>query len=317
MTTKIEMGVLPRKRGLAVGGLLALGLLALGCTDVETNGGSGSKGGASGTTNVTTGTAGSGVVGSGSAGTGGNTTPGTAGAPGTAGSTGTAGSSDTAGSTGTAGSFGVAGSTGTAGDVGTAGATGAGGAVVVTPPCAAPSTALITDFGAGKTAVGAAYKGADTGLAAPMVTTSTGALVIDLDTGVPTTPYPYAYVGLPFNACTGAGAYTGVKFKIGGKLTEGCSIQFSAVDQAHSTVANHGTCTSTNCYPSSARFELPATPTDVTVLFTDQSGGGADPGAATLDPAHLLNIQWQVNPATGDAGGGCKGTITIDNVTFM
>ncbi|MDB4983646.1 MAG: hypothetical protein JWM82_4398, partial [Myxococcales bacterium] len=205
------------------------------------------------------------------------------------------------------------GATGTAGDVGVAGTTGAAGA---TPPCAAPGAAIITDFGSGKTLVGAPYKGADVGLAAPMVSTSSGALVIKLDTGPPSTSYPYAYVGLPLSMCTGAGAYTGVKFNIGGTLSVGCTIQFSAVDAAHSTVANHGTCMAANCYPSSARFELPATPTDVTILFADQSGGGADPGVSPLDPAHLLNLQWQVNPATGDAGG-CAGTVTIDNVTFM
>jgi hypothetical protein len=315
MTKKKEMRVLPRMLGLAVAGLLSLAPLSLGCTDVEKNGGSGSPSGSAGTTNVMTGTAGSGTAGS--SGVAGDT-PGTAGASGTAGSPGSAGSSATAGSTGSAGALGVAGATGSAGavDPGTAGATGAAGAVAVTPPCAAPGSALITDFGAGKTTVGAPYKGADVGLAVPTVSTTSGALVIKLDTGPPSTPYPYAYVGLPLAVCTGAGAYTGVKFNIGGTLSAGCTIQFSAVDAAHSTVANHGTCTIANCYPSSARFELPATPTDVTVLFTDQSGGGADPGASPLDPAHLLNLQWQVNPATGDAGG-CTGTVTIDNVTFM
>jgi hypothetical protein len=277
-------------------GLAVAGVLSWSCTDVERNGGP--------TTNIET--AGS----TGSTGTSGST-----------GSTGGAGSTDAAGSTGSTGS---AGATGSAGTTGTAGGTALGGttgtagstSTVDKPPCAAPGSALVTDFGTGKTLVGAPYKGADVGLAVPTVSTSTGALVIKLDTGPPSTPYPYAYVGLPLNMCTGAGAYTGVKFNISGTLSAGCTIQFSAVDQEHSTVANHGTCTIANCYPSSARFELPATPTDVTVLFVDQSGGGADPGVGPLDPAHLLNLQWQVNPAVGDAGG-CTGTVTIDNVTFM
>ncbi len=284
--------------------LLAASVLTIGCTNVEKDGG-GSTTGTAGTINVQIGAAGSATAGAGDAGSSGS-----AGV-----SPGSAGSSDSAGAAGGAGTTGVAGAAG-ATDIGAAGTTGAAGAVVMSQPCAAPGAPLITDFGTGKTSVGAAYKGADTGLAAPMTSTATGALVINLDTGVPTTPYPYAYVGLPFAACTGAGAYTGVKFNIGGTLSEGCTIQFSAVDQAHSTAANHGTCTIANCYPSSARFDLPATPTDVTVLFTDQTGGGADPSAAALDPAHLLNIQWQVNPATGTTGG-CKGTVTIDNVTFL
>jgi hypothetical protein len=32
-----------------------------------------------------------------------------------------------------------------------------------------------------------------------------------------------------------------------------------------------------------------------------------------LDPAHLLNLQWTVLPSTG----GCKGTVTIDDVMFL
>jgi hypothetical protein len=185
------------------------------------------------------------------------------------------------------------------------------------PPCAAPASALITDFSAGKSIVGMPYKGADVGLAVPMVSTSSGALVIKLDTGPPSTNYPYAYVGLPLNACTGAAAYTGVKFTISGTLSADCRVVFSAVDAAHSTVANHGTCTAANCYPSSAGLELPETPMDVTVLFSDQSGGGANLDVVDrIDPNHLLDIQWQFNLATGDAGG-CSGTVTIDNVTFL
>jgi hypothetical protein len=298
-----------------VSGLALAGVLSFSCTDVEHNGGP-TTGSAGSTTNImtgdgagATGSAGS-TSGAGSTGSAGSTSGGgSTGSTGGAGATGSAGSTDTAGTTGTAGSTSLP---GTAGTTGAAGST----STVDKPPCAAPGSALVTDFGTGKTLVGAPYKGADVGLAVPTVSTSTGALVIKLDTGPPSTPYPYAYVGLPLNMCTGAGAYTGVKFNISGTLSAGCTIQFSAVDQEHSTVANHGTCTIANCYPSSARFELPATPTDVTVLFVDQSGGGADPGVGPLDPAHLLNLQWQVNPAVGDAGG-CTGTVTIDNVTFM
>ncbi len=96
--------------------------------------------------------------------------------------------------------------------------------------------------------------------------------------------YPYLGVGYPFNACVNASAYTGVKFNISGTLTTGCTIQFSVVDKQHSTVANNGTCTEANCYASAKIFPLPATATDVTVLFSEQTGGGAAVGAAAGRP---------------------------------
>lgn len=283
-------------------GLVAAGLMSVGCTGGADRRPSSSTGGAGSTTNIQ-------VAG----------TTGSAGTTDSAGTTGNAGTTDTtgsAGATGDAGATGSAGAVGSAGTTGDAGATGSAGATASVPACAAPSSAVITDFGS-KSTVGTPYKGADVGLAVPMVSTSSGALVIKLDTGPPSTDYPYAYVGLPFNACTGAAAYTGVKFNIGGTLSTGCRVVFSAVDAAHTAVANHGTCKAANCYPSQAGIELPETPMDVTVMFLDQSGGGADPEVVDrIDPNHLLGLQWQFNPATGDAGG-CTGTVTIDNVSFM
>ena len=102
-------------------------------------------------------------------------------------------------------------------------------------------------------------------------------------------------------------------FKASGALSAGCSIEFSAIDKEHAVPANGGTCTAPNCYASSARFALPATPTDVTILFVDQRGGGADPGVGPLDPADLLNLQWTVIPSRP----GCKSTVTIDDVMFL
>ena len=105
-------------------------------------------------------------------------------------------------------------------------------------------------------------------------------------------------------------------FTASGTLSAGCTIQFSVVDKEHSTVANNGTCTEANCYASSKIFALPATPSPVTIKFTDQAGGGAAATAAAVDPTEILNVQWQLNvPAAPDAGG-CTGTFTIDNVAF-
>jgi len=221
------------------------------------------------------------------------------------------GCSSSSGGTGTGGTGGSAGTTGSAG---TSGGGGTGGAAACVPPTAA----LITDFGTTSTSqVGTIYKGADTGLTAPTTDTSSGALVINIDTGVPSTMYPFAYVGLPLNSCTDATSYTGVKFNISGTLNSACTIQFSAVDKEHSTVADNGTCTASSCYPSSKIFTLSSTPTDVMVLFTDQTGGGANAGAATLDATELLNVQWQFNVPTADGSGGCVGMVTIDNVSFF
>ena len=131
--------------------------------------------------------------------------------------------------------------------------------------------------------------------------------------------YPYVAIGTPLAACANASTSTGVKFNISGTLSAGCTIQFSTIDKEHLTVANMGTCTAANCYPSSKAFTLPSAATDVMIAFTDQANGGMDTGAAAVDPTKITGFQWQVNPvgaAAGDAGVGCTGSITIDNVTF-
>ncbi len=239
---------------------------------------------------------------------------------GSSGGSGTGGTSgSTGGSTGTGGTH----TTGTGGTTGgTGGTTGGAGS---SGSCAAPAAALITDFSAtGTPLVSAPYKGAQAGLVSPTVDTSAGNLAVTIDTGVPSMAYPYAYVGLPLKACANASAYTGVKFNISGTLSAGCTIQFSAVDEEHSTPTNSGTCTTTTtagmsagCYASSEIFTLPATATDVSIPFASQTGGGAgdNTNATPVDPTELLNVQWQVNVATGDAGG-CTGNFTVNNVSF-
>ncbi len=234
-------------------------------------------------------------------------------------------SSSTSGSGGSTGSGGnLVGGLGGAGG----GVTGAGGAGVdAGPACAAvPAGGKITDFtpDGGATsglALGNLYTSQDTGLTAPAFSTSTGALVINFNTGTPTTMYPYAGVGVPFAACANASAFTGIKFNITGTLNAGCTIQFSAIDEEHipKTPTGIGICGAANCYPSSKIFPLPSTATDVTIAFADQGNGGMDVGAAAVDPTRITGIQWQVNPSganAGDAGVGCTGMVTIDNVTF-
>lgn len=205
-------------------------------------------------------------------------------------------------------------SPGTAGTTGTGGSGGPG-------DCLAPSAALITDFGSGMYPVGAPISGGDpNGTVAPTVTTTTGALVVNFATGPSTAMYPYAYVVLPFMPhCMDAHTYTGVKFTISGTLNNGCFIQFSTVDKEHlpPTIGgggDFGTCTVANCYTSTKGIiPLPATPTDVTILFADQTAGGANP-PVVVDPTQIMAVQWQVNPPPATS---CTGTVTIDNVNFM
>jgi hypothetical protein len=160
------------------------------------------------------------------------------------------------------------------------------------------------------------YQGADTGLTKPSVSFSGGALVATVDTGVPSTMYPYAYFGVPFAACVDASAFTGVKFNISGTLSTGCSIQFSTIDKEHNTVSNGGTCMATSCYASAKIFTLPSTAMDVTVPFLMQTGGGTDAANPVVTPADVTGVQWQVNPAVGDAGG-CTGSVSISNISFV
>jgi hypothetical protein len=192
------------------------------------------------------------------------------------------------------------------------GSGGAGGSGTAGGCTMKPSSDLISDFTADGQ-VGPAYKGADTGLTVPTVTTD-GSLVITLDTGMPSTTYPYAFVGLGFKACFDASEYKGVTFKASGMLSTGCTIQFSTVDKEHNKPADMGTCTATACYASSKVFDLASSPTDVTVNFADQTGGGADPAALVVDPTQVTAVQWQVNP---DVTSGCKGTVTIDDIKFV
>jgi len=238
----------------------------------------------------------------GSTGSGGSSN-GSGGTSSSGGSTGSGGTSSSGGSTGSGGS-----SSGSGGDSGS----GSGGSTATT--CTALTDAMITDFSS-TGQVGTLYKGAESDLTPPDVTTD-GSLVININTGTSTMMYPYAYVGLPFNGgtCVDVSKFTGVTFKASGTLSDKCTIQFSTTDAEHNKVSDGGTCTLDSCYPSAYIFTLSSDPTDVTVKFTDQTGGGADPSAAVVDPKQVKGIQWQINPP---AMGMCTGTVTIDDVKFV
>ena len=162
--------------------------------------------------------------------------------------------------------------------------------------------------------IGTIYKGATSDQTAPDVTTD-GKMVVTIDTGTSAQMYPYAFVGLPFNmTCVDVSQYTGVSFTISGTLSDGCTIQFSTTDAEHNKVADGGTCTLDSCYPSAKTFTLPSDPTEMTVKFTEQTGGGADMSAAVVDPTQVKGVQFQVNPP---AMGMCMGTFTVDDVKLV
>jgi hypothetical protein len=203
--------------------------------------------------------------------------------------------------------------TGTGGTGGGAG--GSGGGATIT------SGALVTDF-SGETAftTGMPYHGSGAGWADSTVTNS-GNLHVVLNTGPSTAMYAYAYVGIPLSmGPVDASAVTGVTFTVSGTLTgAGCQIQYSTVDQDHAETVNNGHCaTADGCYPSSKVFPLATTPTPVTVLWGDQTGGmGFAAAASTVNAAQILNLQWQVQTSAGAIGDSCTADVTIDDVKWQ
>jgi len=196
---------------------------------------------------------------------------------------------------------------------GSGGGSGGGSTGTVAPG------ALITDF-SGPTAFfsGNPYQGSGQGWAVPVVT-ATGSLHFTLTSGAATMAYPYAYVGVPLdNNPLNASAAAGVTFTVSGTLTgTACQIQYSTVDQDHSETVNGGHCGSGDgCYPSSKLFTLSATPTPITVLWADQTGGvGAAGAASTVNAMQVLNLQWQVQAAA--VGDTCTADVTIDDIKWQ
>ncbi len=194
---------------------------------------------------------------------------------------------------------------------GTGGSGGSGTA------CMAASKKLIADFAAGAgtgLSTSAPYTFQDTGLTAPVLDTTGGSLKITFNTGAPTTMYPYAGVGLPFDGCVDVSSSTGVKFTVSGTLSAECTLQFSLIDEFHSASTPLGMC-SGSCYPGGKIFDVSATPTDMTINFADlpQGGVGMATGVNAVVATNAIGVQWQLNVATA----GCTGTVTIDNVTLV
>lgn len=218
------------------------------------------------------------------------------------------------GATGAAGERGSGGGSGTGGTTASVGVGGRSGA------CAPVTQALIEDFtvGAETAMVEAQYAFAEAPLFLPALDAASGPLTATFNTGVPTQPYAYAGFGLAFPSCSDASAFAGVQFVMSGRLSAGCTIQFMLEDRPHTSPGDGvGTCTAPVCYSGSALFTLPATATEVTILFSDIGAGS--PATPTVVPAEATAVQWLVNVPVGDGAvsGGCTGQVTIDSVAFV
>jgi hypothetical protein len=253
------------------------------------------------------------------------------------GSSGTGRPGSTGGTTGAAGT--AAGTGGTA--TGTGGtATGTGGAAGATAlTCTAnPTTALLTNFGSasgdgGVTASGQwgtlgqltghtfGYKGAMTNDAGVMssVTATIDRTAMDLQLQGTVVAGDYAGGGMSFDTCVNSTMWTGIQFTIGG-TTDGCNLAFQLQTLSQEGTSNKGTCTS-SCYNfPNKTITVPATPTPMTILFSDLAGTGmpADPAAFEME---MFGLQWQFTSAApvGDGGiqMGCSPNITITNVSWV
>jgi hypothetical protein len=116
-------------------------------------------------------------------------------------------------------------------------------------------------------------------------------------------------VGVALGGCVDASAYNGIRFTISGDLGT-CSLAFVGVPAEQSPVMYGGTCADASCWsPTSAPFG-----TGVNVVHFADLVGGNPPGA--VDPARLLNVQWQLGVPTDGVTAPCVAHFTITDVAF-
>jgi hypothetical protein len=126
--------------------------------------------------------------------------------------------------------------------------------------------------------------------------------------------------GLFFNgsSCVDASMYTGVQFDFAGDLG-GCALAFGASfsgDTSSTEAPGQGSCpgTSSNCYGPLAPVVPGATTT--TTIKVPFSGLTAGSPIAKLDPASIVDVEWQLSAPTGAGGGSCSANFTVENVAF-
>ena len=112
--------------------------------------------------------------------------------------------------------------------------------------------------------------------------------------------------------------YTGVQFDFAGDLG-GCALAFGASFSGDSSPADNpgrGSCpgTSSTCYgPLAPVVPGATTTTTIKVPFSALTAGSP---IAKLDPATIVDVEWQLSAPTGPDGGSCSADFTIENVAF-
>jgi hypothetical protein len=193
---------------------------------------------------------------------------------------------------------------------------GSGGALACSG--SPPNGGAIT--GSASTPAGGTFTYSAPNLTAPTVVplTSTAGVLqglhVTASPGVTSDPSnSWSGVGLYFSqpACVDASTYTGFRFTVSGDLGT-CKLSFVGVPSQDNAVANGpvGTCTATSCISPSYG---PITTGTSIVHFTDLSGGTP---YATLDPAALNDIGWQLNVPT-DGSPACNADFIITDVSFI
>jgi hypothetical protein len=123
-------------------------------------------------------------------------------------------------------------------------------------------------------------------------------------------------------SCVDGSKYTGVQFDFTGDLG-GCALAFGASfsgDSSRSENPGRGSCpgTSSNCYGPLAPVAAvatadAATATTIRVPFSALAGGSP---ISKLDPATIVDVEWQLSAPTGAGGGSCSANFTVKNVAF-
>ena len=123
-------------------------------------------------------------------------------------------------------------------------------------------------------------------------------------------------------SCVDGSKYTGVQFDFAGDLG-GCALAFGASfsgDSSRTDNPGRGSCpgTSSACYGPLAPVATAATPdaataTTIKVPFSALAGGSP---VSKLDPATIVDVEWQLSAPTGADGGSCSANFTVKNVAF-
>jgi hypothetical protein len=166
-------------------------------------------------------------------------------------------------------------------------------------------------FGMNPGISGGTFTYASTGLTFAAVSLAAGgagstgqSLRVIMDSGT-SVAFGYDAVGLYFDSCVDASAYSGVTFTITGDLGA-CDVQFAM----HTSENEHGffgACTATDCHEAMVSITTGTT----TVLFSQLVGGSP---LAYVDKTKIIGMHWQFQVPSG---GSCDANFTVDNVSFV